>query len=435
MGEHVKSQRAQMELRLERLKHREAVKKCDAAARAAVDATAAANEALAAAAAARRAALLVNGGALLRRILAFAPGAGAHRVCRHWRAALRAARVLASRRSEAARWARMRAHAGVAEGGGGDLASCHGDARRASGAGLCAARAVFARVSSVRTPPGEAPGIVAAADDDLIELDLHRTSRARNLRPLRRVLRAVCVLHADVGYCQGLNVVAAALLRRSAGDAAESFEILACFYEVLDLRAVYAPAMPRLRLCLYQLERLLAAHRPRLKRVLDGLDAAPELYATSWFVTLLVSFLPDALCGDAWERLLASTGGRAASPTIGWAVVFRFVLGALGLAEERLLGLEDDGALRALQAFGSGPPPEGVVYDAESILAAAAPAEKERTLEAQLDALQDAYDAQSAAAHPVRRALDRHAPALSSLFARPRAATRAVSLDVGSGFS
>lgn len=153
-------------------------------------------------------------------------------------------------------------------------------------AGELAARGLFARVGDRPTPKGEDCPWVSRADDDAIELDLHRTctslTKESRLRPLRRVLRSLCVLHGDVGYCQGMNFVAAFVLRRSGKDGAGAFLLASRVYEALDLRAVYAREMPRLKLLLFQLERLLRRHLPRIQDALDGLGATPELYATGW---------------------------------------------------------------------------------------------------------------------------------------------------------
>ncbi|KAJ8608817.1 hypothetical protein CTAYLR_009357 [Chrysophaeum taylorii] len=199
-------------------------------------------------------------------------------------------------------------------------------------------------------------------DDEAIELDLRRTRDGADLDPLRLTLRRVCEEHPDVGYCQGMNFVAAFILRRASGDVDRAATVFSRLFSALRLRSVYGADMPGLKMLLFQLEALLALHLPHLAAFLNDLDLPPALYATSWFVTILVNFLPERDATVAWDHLVAVLASPPPPWTVdedsnrpvalrGWALVFRVILLSLEAVADDVVGLSFDDTLHQLQNF------------------------------------------------------------------------------------
>ena len=179
--------------------------------------------------------------------------------------------------------------------------------------------------SDDESPPGAPLRRMASSpminprDGDAIELDLHRTDDARtDLAPLRRCLKLVCAKREDIGYCQGMNFVASFLLKRSAGDVPRAADVYSRLFEALDLGALYGEGMAGLKLLFFQLEALLFTHATDLAEHLYELNLDPSFYATSWFVTVLVNFLPDKDAIVAWDELVSAVSAADNLPLPPW---------------------------------------------------------------------------------------------------------------------
>ncbi|KAJ8601528.1 hypothetical protein CTAYLR_008019 [Chrysophaeum taylorii] len=197
---------------------------------------------------------------------------------------------------------------------------------------------------------------------------------------LADVLVALATAHPQTGYCQGMNLVAGALLEVHArggdvrpepeeGNEEPEFEQQisplaartaqrAVFWLVsalcdarkpndarsssskatdnsLELRELWRPGMPQLKLRVYQFDRLVARFLPRLRAHFREIGLAPDVLASQWFFTLFAYALPADWLPRTWDVIFAD----------GWKAVMRLALARLSLAAEELLscGLEDAG--------------------------------------------------------------------------------------------
>ena len=130
---------------------------------------------------------------------------------------------------------------------------------------------------------------------------------------LASVLRAVAFRRPDVGYCQGMDYVAAIVLRalREGGDSAEdapprAFAMLACLLARDGmLRGLYTPGFPEVRRRSYALSTLLAATRPELSAHLEKIGACVEVAAFApWLQTAF-----GYHAGEAWPYELVAEPG------------------------------------------------------------------------------------------------------------------------------
>ena len=174
-----------------------------------------------------------------------------------------------------------------------------------------------------------------------IDLDVARTVERRSdvARRLTRLLRAVAAFFPRLGYCQGLNYVGRFVLQACGGDDEGAFWLMAAALSRFDIAKLYEPGMARVHLCYYQFERLARAHLPRLASHLEALQVTPDLYATSWIITLFTdgSLLPFAGVCRVWDALWVRDG----DPSEQWALIFRVILWALHLCSFELLALDD----------------------------------------------------------------------------------------------
>ncbi|KAK4537721.1 hypothetical protein CDCA_CDCA14G3746 [Cyanidium caldarium] len=151
---------------------------------------------------------------------------------------------------------------------------------------------------------------------EIIERDAERTRRGlqafedeRTRQQLCRWLRVFCASRR-VPYIQGLNEVAAVFLLLPAPEAdagADSrYDMFAAFVEAYLPFALQEVSQPfvKLKQVFRAYARLLAYHDPELAAHLTRHSLTPDMYTTSWFVTLFAhNFVVEAVLA-LWDALL-----------------------------------------------------------------------------------------------------------------------------------
>lgn len=106
----------------------------------------------------------------------------------------------------------------------------------------------------------------------------------------------------------------------------------------LDMGGLWAEKLPRLKLRVFQLERLLRWHSPRLATHFTRLQLSPELLTAQWFLTLFAYFLTAEDTIRLWDYLFIA----------GWPGLFRAAVALLLCLEPELLAAEDLEAVAGL---------------------------------------------------------------------------------------
>lgn len=171
-----------------------------------------------------------------------------------------------------------------------------------------------------------------------IDKDVSRTANFTNRKALRNVLRCLTTfLPASVGYVQGQNMIARFMLRVMNENEEDAFWACVGMMHRFDLLGLYTPGMPRLRLRFFQLDRLVLWHLPELHTHFESCDVRADLYATSWFITILsdLTVCPEGDVRVVWDRLFLYCD----APGEQWSVVYAVILETLLRAEPHLLML------------------------------------------------------------------------------------------------
>ena len=150
-----------------------------------------------------------------------------------------------------------------------------------------------------------------------IEKDLRRTevgSDGGMLRRLRRVLSAYASHNPEVGYVQGMNFIAVALLRVL--DEPQTFWMLVVIVERW-LPDHFSHAMVGNHIDCRVLATLTSEHLPRLSMRLAELDISVQLLTTRWFLCLWASVLPVRALHRLWDLLFVT--GPAATMQVALA--------------------------------------------------------------------------------------------------------------------
>jgi len=156
---------------------------------------------------------------------------------------------------------------------------------------------------------------------------------------LRRVLTAFAHHNPLIGYCQGMNFVAAMLLIVLGHDEEAAFWVLASLIDDEDRGILYPDMYSRdLSGChveMRSLRGLVESKLPRLAAHLSAMKSDMSILATDWFLCLYSTSLPSETVARVWDALLHE----------GPKVLFRVALALLKMHEPLLLATDNPGDL------------------------------------------------------------------------------------------
>lgn len=174
------------------------------------------------------------------------------------------------------------------------------------------------------------PAVVAQ-----IEMDIYRTltdniffRRGPGVARLKEVLLAYARRNAEVGYCQGMNLITANLLliMPSAEDA---FWVLASVVEKILPRGYYDHSLLASRADQVVLRRYVADVLPRLSAHLEELGVELEALTFQWFLSVFTDCLSAEALFRVWDVVLCTNDGST--------FLFQVALALLKLNEAELL--------------------------------------------------------------------------------------------------
>lgn len=183
--------------------------------------------------------------------------------------------------------------------------------------------------------------VLQSTDDDdptvvgQIQMDIHRTltdniffRKGPGVHKLKEILVAYARRNKDVGYCQGMNLIAANLLliMPSAEDA---FWVLAAIVETILPQGYYDHSLRSSRADQQVLRQYVTEVLPKLSAHLDSLSIELEALTFQWFLSVFT----DCLCAEAlfrvWDVVLCTNDGST--------FLFQVALALLKLNEGNLL--------------------------------------------------------------------------------------------------
>ncbi|MQM23729.1 hypothetical protein Taro_056796 [Colocasia esculenta] len=149
---------------------------------------------------------------------------------------------------------------------------------------------------------------------------------------LRRVLVGYSFRDSDVGYCQGLNYVAAFLLLVMKTEE-DAFWMLAVLLENVLVNDCYTDNLSGCHVEQRVFKDLLAKKCPRIAVHLDSMDFDVSLVTTEWFLCLFSKSLPSETTMRVWDVLFNE----------GAKVLFHVALAIFKMKEEELLNTHQIG--------------------------------------------------------------------------------------------
>lgn len=237
-------------------------------------------------------------------------------------------------------------------------------------------RRTYGRVAPHKHPPNAKGDVVMDTDQELID-------------QLSEILHALSGRYPDVGYCQGMDYIAAHVLdnvkksseARDAARAAQqhldsnasdtdtdsesaplspgrtsqsaatraevetAFWILVSLFESYGLRQMFSPGLHRLQVHCFQLQRLFELTLPALAEHFEREKVVAEMFTVGWFQTLFLylNVLPRATLDRIWDIFLMENN---------WKIMLRAAVAILQLSEEHVVGKPIDEVMQFLNTFG-----------------------------------------------------------------------------------
>jgi hypothetical protein len=207
-----------------------------------------------------------------------------------------------------------------------------------------------------------------AEDIGQIDKDLHRTFPNHDLTNtkegkdrLRRVLGAYAVRNPVVGYCQGLNFIAATFLlvftrEGDADDRQSEAAAFWCFVSLVEdiLTGYFDPMMINQQVDGLVFEQLVREILPNVSRHFDDVSVHVPTAIAGWFLVAFVNSLPSESTVRVWDALFLEKSA---------AVLFRLGLALLEMYQVALLECKNDGdCYMLIQALGP------ITFDATGII-------------------------------------------------------------------
>ncbi|RSL64260.1 hypothetical protein CEP54_004749 [Fusarium duplospermum] len=190
--------------------------------------------------------------------------------------------------------------------------------------------------------PGYYEDLVAQSgeDDDAvvvsqIKMDINRTltdniffRKGPGVKKLNEVLLAYARRNKDVGYCQGMNLIAANLLLMMP-SAEDAFWILASIIENILPHGYYDHSLLASRADQQVLRQYVASVLPKLSAHLDSLSIELEALTFQWFLSVFTDCLSAEALFRLWDVVLCTNDGST--------FLFQVALALLKLNEGNLL--------------------------------------------------------------------------------------------------
>lgn len=140
-------------------------------------------------------------------------------------------------------------------------------------------------------------------------VEMFRDSDGEGQKMMGRVLKCFSLYDHKIGYCQGLGFLVGPLLMQM-GDK-EAFCVLVRLMEDYDLRSCFLPDLSGLHLRIYQFQRLLHQHMPKLAAHFDSLQVEAA-YLSQWFLSFFAVTCPLPMLFRIYDVIFA----EGASETI-----------------------------------------------------------------------------------------------------------------------
>ena len=165
-----------------------------------------------------------------------------------------------------------------------------------------------------------------------IKRDINRTfytekfTKGNGKLILINVLSALAFIRPEIGYCQGMNFIAGALIELIEEEE-KIFWIFLSFIDNIDMNLLYLKNMPDYSIRVFQLNYFIKQYFPDLFNHFKKNQITPDIIFSKWILTIFANYLPFETCYKIWDLFIIDK----------WKAIFRISIVLLDSMKDKLL--------------------------------------------------------------------------------------------------
>ena len=170
---------------------------------------------------------------------------------------------------------------------------------------------------------------------DEIGRDLHRTfynekfKKGNGSLMLKNILTALGFVRPEIGYCQGMNFIAGALVNLIDNEE-KCFWIFLTFIDNIQLNLLYLKNMPDFLIRVYQLKNFIELYFPKLYSHLRRNKINIDLFFSKWLLTIFSNYFPFDVLYKVWDVFIIDK----------WKALFKFCMIILFFMKEDMMKMD-----------------------------------------------------------------------------------------------
>ena len=143
------------------------------------------------------------------------------------------------------------------------------------------------------------------------------------------ILTAIAFIRPEIGYCQGMNFIAGALVSYI-DEEKINFYIFLTFIDDIELNLLYLKNMPDYSIRVYQLNYFIKKFFPKLNIHFKKNQINPDIFFSKWILAIFSSYLPFEVLCKVWDVFIIDK----------WKAIFKFSMAFLAIMEDELLTMD-----------------------------------------------------------------------------------------------
>ena len=136
-------------------------------------------------------------------------------------------------------------------------------------------------------------------------------------------------IRPEIGYCQGMNFIAGALIELIEEEE-KIFWIFLSFIDNIDMNLLYLKNMPDYSIRVFQLNYFIKQYFPDLFNHFKKNQITPDIIFSKWILTIFANYLPFEMCYKIWDLFIIDK----------WKAIFRISIILLDSIKDKLLELD-----------------------------------------------------------------------------------------------
>jgi hypothetical protein len=170
---------------------------------------------------------------------------------------------------------------------------------------------------------------------DEINRDINRTFYTEKFvegngkKMLIDILTALAFIRPEIGYCQGMNFIAGALIN-CIDNEEKCFWIFLSFIDNIEMNLLYLKNMPDYSIRVYQLNSFIKEYFPDLANHFKKNQINPDVFFSKWILTIFSNYLPFEVLYKVWDVFIFDK----------WKAIFKFSLMILNTMKDKLIKMD-----------------------------------------------------------------------------------------------